>query len=404
MRWVWVVIPLVLVVSIIGIVGVQESFAEECKPIILDYSITGGEVTEICASQSYSVIVKLEASENGQLIIDIPSNVLASTYRSCTIGAVDYLVLVNGAEVSPVEKIVRGTTIVLTIPFDLGHHEIEIISGIHIMSLPNPYNICGHVHGYDKLYLPPAKQIKLGNFLEFIRCNQGLELIFKSNDNSPACVKSSSIEKLIERGWAIQQSIDSSNISESDVSYTLKAPVSLERHPIENTDFGTKFGTPVVIDLNFQTQFVTNELENQLFYVANVIPDDVILKYIFKQDFGNDGRTNYSIIYLPPDQDVAADESYGFVYGRGGIIISVDYLHLTAEQTDIFVDGLLEQRSGSTSKLIDNKRIFYQNGTIGSTQSELVVYDPVLNLVTRVTSYDYDANILEQIALSMVFG
>jgi len=251
--------------------------------------------------------------------------------------------------------------------------------------------------------LPPLKQIKTGVPFEEIKCNRHLQLIFKPSNNSPACVKPQTAEKLIQRGWAIQQSIDSSNISESDVSYTLKAPVSLERHPIENTDFGTKFGTPVVIDLNFQTQFVTNELENQLFYVANVIPDDVILKYIFKQDFGNDGRTNYSIIYLPPDQDVAADESYGFVYGRGGIIVSVDYLHLTAEQTDIFVDGLLEQRSGSTSKLIDNKRIFYQNGTIGSTQSELVVYDPVLNLVTRVTSYDYDANILEQIALSMVF-
>jgi len=197
-RLVWVVFALVFV----SIVGIQDSFAEECKPIILDYSITGGEVTEICASQSYSVIVKLEASENGQLIIDIPSNVLASTDRSCTIGAVDYFVLVKGDEVSPVEKIVRGTTIVLTIPFDLGHHEIEIISGINTMSLPNPYNICGHVHGYDKLYLPPAKQIKLGNFLEFIRCNEGLTLIQKTSKDAPVCVKEDSIEKLVERGWS----------------------------------------------------------------------------------------------------------------------------------------------------------------------------------------------------------
>ena len=35
-----------------------------------------------------------------------------------------------------------------------------------------------------------------------IICNESLELVYKSSDSSPACVKSTSVSKLIERGWA----------------------------------------------------------------------------------------------------------------------------------------------------------------------------------------------------------
>ena len=46
-------------------------------------------------------------------------------------------------------------------------------------------------------------QIKNGVSPDSIICIEGLELIFKLGDNSPACVKPSSIAKLVERGWAI---------------------------------------------------------------------------------------------------------------------------------------------------------------------------------------------------------
>lgn len=36
-----------------------------------------------------------------------------------------------------------------------------------------------------------------------VKCNESFELIFKSTDFSPACVKEQSIPKLIERGWAV---------------------------------------------------------------------------------------------------------------------------------------------------------------------------------------------------------
>jgi glucose/arabinose dehydrogenase len=50
--------------------------------------------------------------------------------------------------------------------------------------------------------LSPKKQMSVGIDPHNVICKDGLELIFKKSNFNPACVKSSSIGKLIERGWA----------------------------------------------------------------------------------------------------------------------------------------------------------------------------------------------------------
>ena len=49
--------------------------------------------------------------------------------------------------------------------------------------------------------LSPLKQIKEGVVPENVVCKEGLGLVFKLN-GQPACVKTTSIEKLIAWGWA----------------------------------------------------------------------------------------------------------------------------------------------------------------------------------------------------------
>ena len=49
---------------------------------------------------------------------------------------------------------------------------------------------------------PPLKQISDGIKPENVTCAEGLQIILKSGNNLPACVKPDSVEKLIERGWA----------------------------------------------------------------------------------------------------------------------------------------------------------------------------------------------------------
>jgi carboxymethylenebutenolidase len=64
------------------------------------------------------------------------------------------------------------------------------------------------VQAYDYSYgvayfSPPLKQIQNGMNPSDVTCTEGLQLVMKSSNGLPACVKSLSVEKLIERGWAM---------------------------------------------------------------------------------------------------------------------------------------------------------------------------------------------------------
>jgi hypothetical protein len=52
------------------------------------------------------------------------------------------------------------------------------------------------------VYLSPKKQNELGVLAGEIICKEGLELIFKANNGSPACVRPEIKKSLVERGWA----------------------------------------------------------------------------------------------------------------------------------------------------------------------------------------------------------
>jgi hypothetical protein len=50
-------------------------------------------------------------------------------------------------------------------------------------------------------FSPPLQQIRAGALVSNIQCSVNLNLIIKIKDHSPACVKPSTYQKLIERGW-----------------------------------------------------------------------------------------------------------------------------------------------------------------------------------------------------------
>ena len=59
-------------------------------------------------------------------------------------------------------------------------------------------------YSYGIAYFPPPlKQIQEGTDPSDITCTEGLELVMKVSNGLPACVNPSSVEKLIERGWAM---------------------------------------------------------------------------------------------------------------------------------------------------------------------------------------------------------
>jgi hypothetical protein len=48
----------------------------------------------------------------------------------------------------------------------------------------------------------PLQQFKSGLPIDMIQCDEELQLVLKTDNNSPACVKPETKQKLIERGWA----------------------------------------------------------------------------------------------------------------------------------------------------------------------------------------------------------
>jgi len=78
-----------------------------------------------------------------------------------------------------------------------------------------------NVNWYDNVWLateilPPLKQMKKISNISDIECKNGLKLIFKETNNSPACVKPETAEKLVKRGWDYEASKPLSTKSPSD--------------------------------------------------------------------------------------------------------------------------------------------------------------------------------------------
>ncbi|MDE1813569.1 MAG: hypothetical protein KGI05_02785 [Thaumarchaeota archaeon] len=80
-------------------------------------------------------------------------------------------------------------------------------AGYPLPPISCPMNFVPSTIDYNKLvgtipWSPPLEQLNYGISAENIQCSNGLILVLKSEDGSPACVKPDTAQKLIERGWA----------------------------------------------------------------------------------------------------------------------------------------------------------------------------------------------------------
>lgn len=76
---------------------------------------------------------------------------------------------------------------------------------IHIKSDKGNTGTHPLIHGTNSTNMlqSPLKQFKSGLTAYDVKCNNDLTLMMKLSDNSPACVKSQTGQKLVERGWGI---------------------------------------------------------------------------------------------------------------------------------------------------------------------------------------------------------
>lgn len=75
-----------------------------------------------------------------------------------------------------------------------------IIPSFAVQPIPQVCDSCQPMVAHE---WSPLKQFKVGIPLPNIFCKSGLVLVFKISDSSPACMKSETGQKLVERGWGV---------------------------------------------------------------------------------------------------------------------------------------------------------------------------------------------------------
>jgi hypothetical protein len=93
---------------------------------------------------------------------------------------------------------------------------------------------------YNKVFYvppiePPLKQFKSGIDATEVKCKEGLMLVTKKIDNSPACVKPLTYNKLVERGWVnIQGSQMTFFVFANDTKYEIPYHVTGWKNKVLN--------------------------------------------------------------------------------------------------------------------------------------------------------------------------
>lgn len=99
----------------------------EGSDVSVGYSITGGSLTSITPDEEFkSVVIGIDADEDGGLIIDFPREVLDARIDDCSGGDDDFFVLVDGEE-RDFEESRTDALRSLSITFEAGTSQIEVI-------------------------------------------------------------------------------------------------------------------------------------------------------------------------------------------------------------------------------------------------------------------------------------
>jgi len=166
----------------------------------IPYKITNATLNEIRIEHS-NIVIEINSTDNGLLEADIPKNLhYVQRNEEPTRG---HFIIIDGEEIFA-EQIDNQCVISYSIPFAKGSRSIEILSSFTPDNTPiipyKPPTNCLPKVIQDGL--SPLKQIAKKVLPKDVVCREKLELIFKSTNNSPACVKLETAIKLYKRGWA----------------------------------------------------------------------------------------------------------------------------------------------------------------------------------------------------------
>ena len=209
------------------------------SPLYLDYSFdlqplkssgkmggyTYGAMSDICLYREKQFLVISFFSDfynEGKMSIKIPREDLNPLTPSCED---DVFQIQKHGKFTSYEETKTADFREITFPIMANEFEITIFA-------ENPENakLCNEKIIEDEItkketkFLAPKKQTNSGILPSEVKCKMGLELIFKLTDNSPACIKSKTAIKIIQRGWGTLGDMEI-EISTDKLVYGISEPV-----------------------------------------------------------------------------------------------------------------------------------------------------------------------------------
>jgi hypothetical protein len=178
-----------------GLVGYRTAdFKTPDSTFQIWYKITNGTVVSTPLDLSAkSLIFFIDASNNGQLVVDLPRSIIDSRNENSD---KPFFVTVHKASPDVSNAIFSETndTYVRTLKINFTRDTSEIEIYGNLLAPKYPLSKTPSVAS-------PLWQIKHGVKPDDIQCNFNFTLVFKSKDNLPACVKHDAIIPLTLRGW-----------------------------------------------------------------------------------------------------------------------------------------------------------------------------------------------------------
>jgi len=145
----------------------------------------------------------------------------------------------------------------LTLGFTINY--VDAIKNPFELSIPSEKPIIP-----DTSAMSPRAQMLAGLSANQVMCKEGLNLVIKTTDGSPACVKASTVYKLIERSWI---SMESAFAQESE------------------PEIETKQVIPEPKTITTQSDFLSNESDRAMYFTARF--SEGLIKYteVVKSNF-----------------------------------------------------------------------------------------------------------------------
>ncbi len=291
------------------------------------YKITNATVISTPLDlQAKALFFFINTTNDGQLTVELPRSIIDSKTNDLdkpyfvTSEKNASILTANAAETSD------NYTRTLKINFTRDTSEIKIVGNMLVIKYPVTKS---------SFVMPPLQQLRSGILVQDVKCTSNFQLVFKSRDGSPTCVKPEDAFVLVKRGWAKQELY---NVIHAEPEMTLN-DYAYNGFDKENN---------MTVSINNQTYYQTT-----LDYSAYDLPRALPVQFqnvIFTFPAGTMTTPGGAFVML----DIKFRDGFEEIYGTntenefGGISIPTQYGPHVAENSTTVLSNHVTPQAGMT--------------------------------------------------------